>query len=833
MEKRLDLSRLKTIQNNLVNVSHGTIKSKISFMGIFAIAATTVVGGIGINSVTRNVKNNKIDSISNKMSILQVKNQENDALYQHYKDDVYLDEISENLEVLGQNAYELNKIAGKKYGQATSKIIEGITKNYSNYERIRTLTNERGFINGEGLYTEYINTSHSLKDSYETLLDAGNWLELKWIDTTLGTEGETVTIDGKQYKKLIYSGEVPNGVKRDFLCFRVGGTFTYSSDFYIKNIAFNNAETSTAFDLENAPEFRIGGDGALGAEITSFGDELAFKIPGNFNGKNGAWEEFSLDADVSEYDLNNYQTITYELYYNPLDHSGSAAKYGGAYAGSYDFGANLEIMDKSFDAYSLAVIEGVDPSEDLKIVEEILTAMEKNVTAYTKNEQGIAQALEQIGKKKETLERIKVMDEELLALKIENKELHKLLEGLCDEVRQIVAEDIDKIKVGTITISVLAVIIVAGVLALLTLGVVKIISKNVNDFKEALEKIAQGKISMRVNTSGKDEFSEFGTSLNGFLDKLEESISQLKVVSAELADAGNALEERAGRTKHAASTISSAVEGISEGAGVQANDVEKSSDQVANMRENMMQIIEGVNKLSSTADQMAENGTKATLIVKELSDVSDDTTEAVMEISEQIKKTNNSVIKIQEVINIIADIASQTNLLSLNASIEAARAGEAGKGFAVVASEIQKLSEQTNSSAQIINDIILALSNDSQKTVDSIDKVKEIIMHQKEKLDQTKEHFTSVEDGISLTEKGMKEVLGQADDCNRYGIQVVDLMTGLAAIAEENAASTEQTSESMRELNEATADLANTAQELMKLSNMVKEDLGYFELDEK
>ena len=97
--------------------------------------------------------------------------------------------------------------------------------------------------------------------------------------------------------------------------------------------------------------------------------------------------------------------------------------------------------------------------------------------------------------------------------------------------------------------------------------------------------------------------------------------------------------------------------------------------------------------------------------------------------------------------NLIAQIATQTNLLSLNASIEAARAGEAGKGFAVVASEIQKLAEQTNSSAKVIDEIILSLSNESQQTVQSINEVTDMIVNQKAKLDETKAKFEVVEEG--------------------------------------------------------------------------------------
>ena len=141
---------------------------------------------------------------------------------------------------------------------------------------------------------------------------------------------------------------------------------------------------------------------------------------------------------------------------------------------------------------------------------------------------------------------------------------------------------------------------------------------------------------------------------------------------------------------------------------------------------------------------------------------------------------------------------------------------------------IQKLAEQTNSSAKVIDEIILSLSNESQQTVQSINEVTDMIVNQKAKLDETKAKFEVVEEGILSTGKGMKTVLEQADVCGRAGEHVVSLMTNLSAIAEENAATTEQTNTSMNELNDATASLARTAMELKQLSASVEESLNYF-----
>ena len=303
-------------------------------------------------------------------------------------------------------------------------------------------------------------------------------------------------------------------------------------------------------------------------------------------------------------------------------------------------------------------------------------------------------------------------------------------------------------------------------------------------------------------------------------------------ISINLAETGNALESKANRTKGASEVISTALDEIAKGAAVQASDISDSSQQASRMQENMIQITASVENLSETSKSMSERGTEVTKIVQELSHASDRTSDAFVKISDQIHKTNASVVKIQEVVNLIAEIASQTNLLSLNASIEAARAGEAGRGFAVVASEIQKLAEQTNSSAKIIDDIILSLSKESLQTVQSINEVTNIVLSQKKQLDETKEKFGIVEEGIKSTTDNMNTVLEQAVVCGNAGSQVVNLMTNLSAIAEENAATTEQTNTSMNELNDATASLARTAMELKKLSIAVTDNLNYFNIEE-
>lgn len=806
-----------------------TIKSKILLMGVFSILVAVCIGVLGIDSINKNSSNNEIESVVNEIDVMQAKNLGLEAQYQYYIDQKYLNNILGNLEQMALKAELLQSLAGTKYKEDIEEMLEKLTKSRENYSKISGFSSTRGFDGESGLYGQYLDASEALADSFSNLIDKQDWLEIKWIDAHMWTSGEPVVIGGKEYMKLIYNGPVPEKVKRNSLAFRVGGTLTYHNDCYITDIKL--AKGTEFIDIDLAVIDKIDGSGLayVDSEITTFASKPAIRVGCNFNAANEGWEEFAITVPIKEYAAQNYTNIEYSLYMEPNNLSYDY-KYGGSYSGVYGFQNSLELLDNQVNAYSKLVVEGKDTTDSCAKIEALMAEIEENIPLYTTNSELAKDSFDKLSTKKALFEQMKEFDDTILALKSENTILNEELTTLCGAVKEIASNNMVRVKSTVQNVSIIVIIVASAILIGLTILISTSIDRNVMHFQKALDKITQGKIAVRIKASGKDEFSQFGKSLNVFLDKLEGSIGQLQKISTNLAETGKALENKANRTKGASEVISTALSEIAKGAAIQASDISDSSQQASRMQENMKQITASVEKLSDTSKGMSERGTEATQIVQELSRTSDQTADAFVKISDQIHKTNASVVKIQEVVNLIAEIASQTNLLSLNASIEAARAGGAGKGFAVVASEIQKLAEQTNSSAKIIDEIILSLSNESQMTVQSINEVTSMILNQKQQLDETKEKFGIVEEGIRSTTGRMSTVLEQAVVCGNAGAHVVDLMDNLSAIAEENAATTEQTNTSMNELNDATASLARTALELKKLSIAVTDNLNYFSL---
>ncbi|MEE0919683.1 MAG: methyl-accepting chemotaxis protein [Lachnospiraceae bacterium] len=163
--------------------------------------------------------------------------------------------------------------------------------------------------------------------------------------------------------------------------------------------------------------------------------------------------------------------------------------------------------------------------------------------------------------------------------------------------------------------------------------------------------------------------------------------------------------------------------------------------------------------------------------------------------------------------------------------MEAARAGEAGKGFAVVANEISSLATQSNESADKIADVIGMLVEDSKRSMRKMDDVKKFLDEQQKNLQNTIQEFSIVEDGIVDTKKHSDSMDIRVKECDNSRQSVIDTISGLSAIAQENASITEETTASMQELNSNINLVAQQAEEVKTQSEVLSQAIGFFTIE--
>lgn len=349
----------------------------------------------------------------------------------------------------------------------------------------------------------------------------------------------------------------------------------------------------------------------------------------------------------------------------------------------------------------------------------------------------------------------------------------------------------------------------------------------------ALNDLSTGNLAIEVDPAvrkRKDELGQMGVALETLIEKLRAIVGGLKQSSDTLYSSGNSLDQMGGQCSAAADEIGRAVEDISKGAVSQAEEIESASQEIATMGEVIENIVSNVGSLTDTSHSMTQAGNASTVTMQELSESNDRTTEAITRIGDQIRLTNTSIEKIGAAASLITSIADQTSLLSLNASIESARAGEAGRGFAVVAGEIQKLAVQSDEAAAEIQQIIDTLLTESEQTMKVMQQAEGLVAEQQQKLNATKTRFMEVSNGIDTSREGTDIIRSNADSCDQARSQVVDVISNLSAISQENAASAQQTTASMEELNATINMLAEAAGNLKVLSEELNSEMDFFRL---
>lgn len=383
-------------------------------------------------------------------------------------------------------------------------------------------------------------------------------------------------------------------------------------------------------------------------------------------------------------------------------------------------------------------------------------------------------------------------------------------------------------------ISIVIMLCVSTVFVIIGYFVTKRFVRPIEDAAESISKMADLDFTPDENVeklaTRKDETGVIGNAVLLLCQELIKVVASIQESSNQLFDASKRLNGDAKETASTVEQVENAVSDIAAGATNQAEETQDTTENVVEMGNMISETADEMENLKENSQQVGSSSVQAQQILSELIDVNNKAKASIREISEQTNVTNESALKIQEATDIITSIAEETNLLSLNASIEAARAGEQGRGFAVVAAQIQKLAEQSSKSAQKIQEIIGMLIADSKKAVDTMQVVQENMDIQTQKMESTESMFEEVNVGIKAALDSMARIGGKIENLNIARERMIDGVQNLSAIAEENAASSEETSASVTQVSNIILDISDNANNLNRIAEKLEQETRMFKI---
>ncbi len=328
----------------------------------------------------------------------------------------------------------------------------------------------------------------------------------------------------------------------------------------------------------------------------------------------------------------------------------------------------------------------------------------------------------------------------------------------------------------------------------------------------------------------KDEIGLIAKSIRDLNIELREIVRVIQDQGNKLSESNVQFTQGFSEIVETVSNVNVAVEEIATGSTSQAQETTTAGEHIQNIGSAIESNTSNVSILETSIEHMNGLAAESSKMLEELAKINSWTSETIGVVTEQTDRTNQSAVKINEAVVAIQDIASQTNLLSLNASIEAARAGESGRGFAVVAEQIRKLAEDSANSAEQIEGIVQELITNSEDGVAKMRDLSETSGVQAGRFDKTKASFDELKHEIEAVSSASREIFDQTNSINNLKNGVSGVIEQLAAIAEENAASTQETSASMNTLTENIDRCKDETEILSTLSTELNEQTSKFKL---
>ena len=385
----------------------------------------------------------------------------------------------------------------------------------------------------------------------------------------------------------------------------------------------------------------------------------------------------------------------------------------------------------------------------------------------------------------------------------------RLLGCISDQENQ---KNLININIGTLMAGVIGLIFGCVIAVLTALS----FNREIKKLQNATHRVAGGDFSEKIKVTRSDEFGVLETNFNGMMDDVSGLIHAVEDKSNHILEVAGGISEVAGNTKTTIEQVTQAIDSVAQGAVKQAESTQEANTEVEHLKNSLdetKEYVSGMNGMTEKANEVSTEGIES---VKDLIEKSGKTAEKSKVSLEVMNEMVESIDKIFYISDTIADITSQTNLLSLNASIEAARAGEMGKGFAVVADEIKK----------IITEI-----TEKSKLVESTMQENEVLQtEQQEAINRTEEIFGEIMKQIEMLGSGMERINALNDTMSANKDLVVDKMGTIASVSEQSAAATEEVNASTEQVNVTMEEISEHTETLQAIAKDLMETINRFRL---